>query len=89
MIMTTKHMNVECAANSELYSSKESELWKNRRKGGKKKPEGHFYTENTKNIKMNGNVWSWMGKNYVRGSGKKFAYRLYKIANFPGIKWLV
>lgn len=56
MIMTTKHMNVECAANSELYSSKESELWKNRRKGGKKKPEGHFYTENTKNIKMNGNV---------------------------------
>lgn len=46
--MTTNHTNVECAANSELYSFKESKLWKNRRKGGKEKPEGHFYIENIK-----------------------------------------
>lgn len=48
MIMTTNHSNVDCAANSELYSFKESKLQKNRRKGGKKKPEGHFYIENIK-----------------------------------------
>lgn len=46
MITTTNHTNVECAANSELYSLKSPSY--GRRKGGKKRPEGHFYIENIK-----------------------------------------